>query len=383
MIPADAGPPGADAAPPGAPTPSESSDPGWSDTAPGRSGARAGWLLGSTFVALVVAALLAWVPLPYVIFSPGPVTDTLGEIDGQRIIDISGAPTHPTTGALYFTTVRMVGGPGRTVTVYDLLAAKFNSGDEIADESAVFPEGATEQSVEQENVAEMEGSQQVAAAVAQRALGKDVKVEVYVASVVADGPSKGIVEKGDVILSVDGQPTDSSAQVRSAVVGHRAGEAVELDVRRGGVEKTVRVVTREDEGRAVIGIAMGTRYQLPIPVTIHAGAVGGPSAGMMFTLAIYDLLTQGQLTGGAAIAGTGTMADDGSVGPIGGVRQKMIGAKDGGADWFLAPTANCSEVVDHIPQGLHVVKVTDFRQALHAVEAIADGAGAQLPACAR
>lgn len=351
------------------------------ESGPARPGRRAGWLLGSTFVGLVVAAVLVWVPLPYVVFAPGPVTNTLGKVDGQRIITVTGAPTYPTTGELFFTTVRMSGGPGNRVNVYDLAGAMLDADEEILSESVVFPPDATKQSVEKENTAEMAGSQHVAAAVAQRALGMRVPVEVYVDSVAADGPSRGIVDQGDVIVSVDGVAADSPKAVRAAVTAHTPGEKVNLVVLRAGAEEHLTVVTEKFDGRAVIGVVMGTRYRLPVPVTIHAGAVGGPSAGLMFTLAIYDLLTKGPLTGGQAIAGTGTMSDDGSVGPIGGIRQKLVGARDGGATWFLAPAANCAEAAGHVPAGLRVVKVATFEEALRAVTAIGTGSGGTLPTC--
>lgn len=348
---------------------------------PAPVGRRASWLLGGSFVALILAAALVWLPLPYVIFSPGPVTDTLGKIDGQPIIDVTGASTYPTSGELFFTTVRMNGGPGRRVNVYDLVAAKLDDTTEVVDESLVFPEDATQESVEAESTAEMANSQQVAAAVAQRALGKKVPVEISVDSVVKDGPSEGIVEKGDIILRVDGADAASPAAVRQAVLDHSPGEPVELVVRRSGAEKTLTVTTRKMGDRAIIGIVMAMRYELPIPVDIHAGAVGGPSAGMIFTLAIYDVLTPGSLTGGKAVAGSGTIADDGSVGPIGGIRQKLVGAERGGARWFLVAAANCGEVVGHVPDGMTVVKVATFTEALRAVESIAKGATDTLPAC--
>ena len=116
-------------------------------------------------------------------------------------------------------------------------------------------------------------------------------------------------------------------------------------------------------------------------IDVNAGDVGGPSAGLMFSLAVYDKLTPGALTGGANIAGTGTIDSVGTVGKIGGIQQKLVGAKRGGATWFLAPAGNCDEVVGHIPEGLNVVKVATFTQARDAVEAIAAKHTASLPRC--
>jgi PDZ domain-containing protein len=122
-------------------------------------------------------------------------------------------------------------------------------------------------------------------------------------------------------------------------------------------------------------------YDLPVDVSLRTGNVGGPSAGLMFSLAIYDVLTPGELTGGKEIAGTGTMEDDGTVGPIGGIRQKLVGAQAAGADFFLAPADNCSDVAGHVPDGLRVVRVATFDEGLAAVRGIASGDGASLPTC--
>ena len=155
-------------------------------------------------------------------------------------------------------------------------------------------------------------------------------------------------------------------------------------MRRNGTKQVLRVKTvktPESKGNTVVGVFLKTTFDVPTKVTIDAGDVGGPSAGMMFALAIYDRLTPGALTGGANIAGTGTIDDTGAVGPIGGIRQKLAGAKRGGAAWFLAPAANCAEVVGHVPDGLQVFKVATFAQARDAVEAIAAKRTAALPRC--
>lgn len=338
-------------------------------------------LVGATFLVLVLASVLALVPLPYVIMSPGPITDTLGSIDGKKIIDVGSTPTHPTSGRLYFTTVRIAGGPGARVTIYDLVGAKLDSHAQVLDEQAVFPSGVTQSEVEEQNTAEMTGSQDTAAAVALRALGKDVRTEVYVDQVSPGGPSDGTLMAGDVIVSIDGQPATDGAVVRAAVLAKPVGSALSVRYRRNGSERTATITSRDSGGHPIIGILMGVRHDLPIPVRIHAGAVGGPSAGMMFALGIYDVLSDGDLTGGKAIAGTGTIDDSGAVGPIGGIREKLYGAQAGGVQWFLAPEANCAEVVGQVPQGMHVVKVGSFEQAKEAVESIAHGSGASLPSC--
>ena len=352
---------------------------------PGRhSGPRArrAWGLAiGTFFALVAAAALVLVPLPYAIMSPGPVTDTLGSIDGQKIIDVGPATSYPTTGKLFFTTVSLRGGPGSPVNVYDLIGARLSGNAEILDEAEVFPQGVTQEQVQEDNAADMADSQQVATAVALRALGEPVSTEVYVSRVVDDGAAANVLNSGDLLVSVDGQPATDADAVRAAIVARPVGTTLPLVVRRDGAELTVSVTSRDVDGRPVIGVIMGTRYDLPVDVSIHAGAVGGPSAGTMFALGIYDVLSPGELTGGQSIAGTGTIADSGAVGPIGGIREKLVGAHNGGAHWFLAPADNCAEVVGHVPDGLRVVRVATFNDALAAVEAIGKDDAAALPSC--
>jgi PDZ domain-containing protein len=142
------------------------------------------------------------------------------------------------------------------------------------------------------------------------------------------------------------------------------------------------VLSEGEEPAPIVGIIVGGEYDFPVDVSIQLENVGGPSAGMMFALGIIDKLTPGELNGGELVAGTGTIAGDGTVGPIGGIRQKMYGAKDAGATWFLSPTANCDEVSGHIPGGLSVFSVDTLDDALAALEVIADGGDtSSLPTC--
>lgn len=342
-----------------------------------------GALLTSSLLTLALAATLSLVPLPYAVMSPGPVTNTLGTLDGRPIVEVDSEadPGWP-RGQLYFTTVRVEGGPGQRITVFDLIGAALDGSEDVYPEEELYPKDSTREQVREESAAEMEGSQQVAAAVAARAAGLTVGVHTEVSGTVDDSPAAGVFTAGDVIVSVDGTPTAAPVDVRTAVRARRGGDTIDFVVQRAGAEVPLSVVAADRDGVATIGVLMTGRYDLPVDVTVHAGAVGGPSAGMMFSLAIYDALTPGVLPGDAAIAGTGTLADDGSVGPIGGIRQKVIGARDGGATWFLAPAENCADLGDHVPEGLHVVKVSTFSEALGAVRAIAAGTAEDLPGCA-
>jgi PDZ domain-containing protein len=172
-------------------------------------------------------------------------------------------------------------------------------------------------------------------------------------------------------------------QLREVLQRTEAGEPVTVTVRRGSRTTQVQVTTTAaEDGSTLLGVLVDPVYDFPFDVQIQVERIGGPSAGMTFALGIIDKLTPGPLTGGENIAGTGTVDASGAVGPIGGIRQKVAGARDAGADWFLAPAGNCAELVGHVPDGLRVVRVGTLGQARDAVEAI--GAGrrtSQLPAC--
>ncbi len=350
--------------------------------APDEPGRLAGFLLTAVFIMLTVAALAVFVPLPYVVMKPGPATNTLGDLGGKPVIEVKdGTKTYPTSGELDFTTVSVLGGPGVNVNIYDVLGGWLSSSQVVLHQDQVFPDDATEKQVQHENQVEMTGSQQVAAATALRALGKTVPESVSVAAVPTGSPATGALQAGDVLLKVDGTAVTSADSLRTAVQAHKPGEKLVIEVRRAGTTQTVTTTTGASDGTTVIGILLAVGYDLPVDVVVNAGDIGGPSAGMMFALGIYDILSPGPLTGGKDIAGTGTLAADGSVGPIGGIQQKLVGARDGGVQWFLAPAANCNEVVGHVPSGLHIVKVTSFDAALAAVKEIAAGTTASLPTC--
>jgi PDZ domain-containing protein len=341
----------------------------------------AGWLV-AVFVAIVVAALMGLIHVPYAVLKPGPVMNTLGKGPGGKpLITVEGKGTYPTAGALDFTTVSVFGGPNNPVNVWQWLTGHLDQTNSVVPEDLVFPKGVTSTQVDQLNAAEMADSQQEAVAVALRALGQTVPEVVKVKGLTKGSPASGILRAGDVLVSVDGKAVTTPDGVRAAVRAHKPGENAVFTVRRDGKEQVFTVRTADSQGHAVVGVFLQAAFDFPVKVKINAGEVGGPSAGMMFSLAVYDKLTPGALTGGATIAGTGTIDGVGKVGPIGGIQQKLAGAKNGGASWFLAPAGNCSEVVGHVPDGLRVVKVSTFAQARDAVEAIAAKKAATLPSC--
>lgn len=346
------------------------------------------WWVVAMVASFAVGMAANLVHVPYAIMSPGPVVDVLGQatVEGRGVprIEIQGAPTYPTTGSLDFTTIELIGGPGYPVTPSDVLRAWLDPNKDVYPVESLFPPQATQAQVAEEGRAEMSASQKEAAVVALRALGKQVPETVVIAKLVDGSPSAGVLQAGDVLVSIAGKPATDTAAVRAAIQATPAGRTVEVMVTRGGQPLTLTPTTGsapDGSGRTVLGIVLQRDYVLPFPVTVDATGVGGPSAGLMFSLGIYDKLTEGPMTGGRAIAGTGTIDSTGKVGPIGGIPQKLAGARAAGAQFFLAPADNCPELVGREPNGLTVVRVATFDEARHAVEEIAADRGAQLPRC--
>ena len=342
-------------------------------------------------VAMVVLLIITFLPTSYVIQRPGPVYNTLGtakNADGEEVplISVEGARTYPTDGALDLLTVQVQGNRERTPSWFELATAWFDPSRAVMPIDAIFPADQTTQERQEESAAMMVDSQQEATAAALTELGYDVGAELSVHSVIDGAAAEGILEEGDLILEANGDDLTDVSSLRS-VVNEAEGDPVELLIERDGEQQTVEVTPKEttaDDGEKtwVLGVNLMTDYDFPIDVTIQLNNVGGPSAGMMFALGIIDTLTPGELNGGEQVAGTGTITADGQVGPIGGIRQKMWGALDAGADWFLAPEANCDEVVGHIPGDLRVFSVEDLDDSLAVLDAVReDGDLDALPTC--
>jgi len=327
---------------------------------------------------------MSWLPVPYVALSPGPVFNTLGQIDGEPIVTISGAATYPSDGRLDATTVYETGGPGSRLSLMAALRGWIDSGVSVVPSELLHPADEDRQDADQQSVEQMTFSQQDAIAAALLYLDKPVRPVVQVKAVVSDSPADGVLEPADLIVAVDGRRVRGPEQVRRSISSRTPGESVSMTVLRGGKRLTVDLVTEEspdDPGRAVVGFIPGRGYVSPIAVDISLGNVGGPSAGLMFALAVIDKLTPGTLGGDTPIAGTGTIDAAGTVGPIGGIEQKLHGARDDGAQFFLAPGENCADVVGNIPNGLRVVRVDTLDDAVTAVEQIASGDTDRLPSC--
>lgn len=344
--------------------------------------------------ALVVALLallgMSFLPSPYVIERPGPVYNTLGEVqdaDGADVplISIPDAQTYPTDGSLDLLTVQVVGTPEQRLSWLDVALAWFDPTKAVVPIEQIYATGQTSEQRSAENATLMVDSQEDATAAALTHLGYDVDPRLEVADIQTGSAVDGVLEIGDIIVSANGTAV-SDTQVLRQIINADAGAPVQLAIERDGAAQTVEVTPKEGTGDAAgvwqIGVSLRVDYRFPFDVTIQLNNVGGPSAGMMFALGMIDTLTPGELNGGADVAGTGTIVADGTVGPIGGIRQKLWGAKDAGAEYFLAPSTNCDEVVGHVPDGLRVFSVSTLDDAVGVLDAISSGSDLDaLPTC--
>lgn len=328
-------------------------------------------------VGLVVAAL---VPVPYVALTPGPTLNTLGKTHGTELIQITGHRTHATTGHLNLVTVSYTGGPGADFNIFRALRAWLTPDDAVVPADEIFSSGQTQQQVVQQDTQQMLGSQQDATAAALCYLNISFKTVNKVQSTVKGTPAYGVLKAGDVVTAVDGQAISCRRDVVTMIRDRKAGARVTLTVDRNGQSKTFTVGTKDVGGEPVVGIDLAPpTYVFPFSVKINLSDIGGPSAGLMFALGIIDKLSPDNLTGGRFIAGTGEIEPTGQVDPIGGIQQKMAGARSAGASVFLTPASNCPDTSGAVPAGLRVVKVTTLASAVSELEAIEKGQ--PVPSC--
>lgn len=363
----------------------EAADSGPTDAASMRLGRRYLTLVvaGTSLVALTCLAFL--LPSPYVTMRPGVAFDTFGEISGEPMFTFGeDVKTYPVDGALDFTTVS-VSRANTQLSLGDVARAYFSDDVAVVPRSIVYPEGQDDADSRSIGQAQLTSSKDSSRVVALRAAGYEVGEQPVVAQVVPDGAAEGVLEPDDEVLAVDGTTTDSSQAVVDAVGEVEPGDVVTMTIERDGRKQDVELTTRadpDDPSVPRVGISVGTSYDFPIEVTNHVGdQVGGSSAGTMFALAIYDRLTPGSLTGGREIAGTGTLSPDGAVGEIGGIRQKIAGAAQSGAEIFLVPDANCAEALQGDDHGLKLVRVATFDEAVSDLEALAADPDAKVRSC--
>ena len=294
--------------------------------------------------------------LPVVALSPGPMEDVLArlKVEGSRVYD--------SEGKLYLTSV----GIDDNVRFYEALLDMANRDVQLLPRAQLYPDEDSTQ-IDKENAALMDRSKETATVVALREVGYDIKPSgVEVTQVVSGAPADGKLLAGDRIVAADGHAVASIDQVRKAINRHRAGERVAFRVDRGRAQKDVSVPVQVADNQPRVGILLRDLFpELPVKVSIQTqNNIGGPSAGLMFTLSIIDKLTPEDLTAGRRIAGTGEIALDGAVLPVGGVAEKLIAVHRLGVTTFLIPAGNCAGVRGQVPDGLRLVKVAKIEDAL-------------------
>jgi Lon-like protease len=316
-------------------------------------------------VVLVLIGLATYVPIPiFYAYTPGPVRDI------ESLVDVSEARTYSSEGTLFLTTVNV----DPQVTLWEMVAIGFDPDRVVVMRDAVTGGRSLDQLIEMQRQ-EMQDSKQHATEVALAALGfgEPKGRGARVVNTIPGFGARGVLEDDDLIVAVDGEEVDTTCDVGRLVDRHEIGDTVEVVVRREGERRTFRIETRasnREPGTPLIGVEMediGYRFEPGVDVDFETGKIGGPSAGLMMTLALYDRLTPDDLTGGRRIAGTGTIACDGGVGPIGGVEQKVAGAEREGAAIFLSPQANL-DAARRAADDIEVVAISNFDDAREYLE---------------
>jgi Lon-like protease len=285
------------------------------------------------------------------------------------LVSVAGGHEAKGPGGIYFVDVIV-----RKATLLERLFGGLHKGADLEPASDVIPAGVTSAENDQLSLEEMKTSQQIAGAVALRSLG--YKVKAAASGALVDGispglPAAGKLEPTDVIVAVDGKPVSSPAALTRAMHGRPVGQTVRFTIHRGSATKTVAIRTvaaSPSSKRAIVGIYVeqADSIHLPIKVSIDAGNVGGPSAGLAFALDVLEKLGR-NVDRGNKIAATGEIYLNGAIGQIGGIKQKTFGAREAGVDAFLVPAGQNATDAKRYADGLRIIPVKSFQQALHAL----------------
>jgi PDZ domain-containing protein len=303
------------------------------------------------------------------VLKPGPTVNTLGSDNGKEVIQVTNAGTSTSTGQLRLTTV----GVQPEVELVWAIRGWLSNQQAVVPRELIYPPDQTEKQVEQQNAQEWTDSQNSAVTVALTKLG--YPIQTYVKTVTAGGAATGLLKAGDVITAVDGTKITDPNKITDTVRAKPAGTTFTVSYTRAGKAGTAQITTKagEDGKTPRLGIEIATKQPHPFDVKIDLDKIGGPSAGLMFTLGIMDKLQPEDLTGGKVIAGTGTIDNTGNVGPIGGIPQKLVGAKSAGAQLFLVPKDNCAEALKNAVSGLPMAEVATVDDALTAIKTFTSG----------
>jgi PDZ domain-containing protein len=328
-------------------------------------------VLAAGSVLLVLFGLLgAAVPVPYVAQVPGPTYNTLGEIDGEPVITLEGKDRPETNGNLNLTTVGVSAGG---LSLVQAVRGWFDDEVSVVPEETVYPPDRSEEETRQANREAFLTSEEVATSAALGHLGFPVKVVVR--NLAEDSPSAEVLQESDAIDAVDGRATPDLQTLTEVLTGIPPGTEVEVRYTRFGEGETATVTTGEapDRDGSLLGVSVREMPSAPFDVDIRVQDVGGPSAGLMLTLGIIELAGEEDLTGGQFVAGTGTITESGSVGPIGGIALKVLAAEELGADLFLVPADNCAELLGAGQPPVATAKVSTLDDALAALQDLRAG----------
>lgn len=323
-------------------------------------------LVGAAPIVALAAVLSSpSVPVPFAAEGPGPLFDVLGEIDGDEAVVVRGGDPDPSEGELNMTTVAV----SHNLSLAQAMGMWADPNQKVVPIEAIFPPGLSREDVNERNALMFSDSEANATASALRQLG--LPIEVTVAMITEGAVAEGVLEEGDVLVAVDGEDIDRPETLQAAIAGHSPGDRVTLDIVRDGEEKQVEVELGshpDDDDAAFLGIGMAAQPEGDVEVKYHVSGVGGPSAGLMLSLAVVDKLSPGDLTGGRTIAGTGSIDGVGVVGAIGGITHKIAAAREGGAEMFLVPADNCSEALTADAGDMKLVSVGTLGDAVEALD---------------
>ena len=308
--------------------------------------------------------------VPYAAQGPGPTVDTLSEVDGAEVVEIEGAETYETSGQLNMTTVAV-----RTnMSLSQAIGRWLTTDDTIVPLETVIPMGTSTEEMQEANQQAFVQSEAAATVTAMEYL--DIPVHVVVAGVMEESAASDVVQPEDIVLAVDGQEVTEPAEVQELIRAKAPGDDVTLTLENNGEEREETVELGEhpdDNSIPLLGVTMTSAPRDGMEVTYNLQDVGGPSAGMMFSLAVIDKLTEEDLTGGHFVAGTGTISEDGTVGPIGGIQHKIDASQEAGAELFLAPAANCEAAMTRDDGEMVIASVETLDDAIQAMDDFANG----------
>ena len=307
----------------------------------------------------IAVAVFAFYPSDDYIFLPDPARPV------EPLVHVAGEHDRPGAGGIYMVDIIV-----RKASLLEKYFPGIHDGATLVPADVYNPQDLPERIQRQQGLAEMSSSQRIAAAVALRELGYKVTADGVVVSAVDVGaPADGVLEPDDVIVGANGKDIASPEDLSQVMSEVKPGETVTLRIERDGAEQTVQVGTKasdDDPPRALMGIIIEPKLELPVDITIDTGEIGGPSAGLAFTLDIIDELGPTDIDHGEKVVATGELDLEGNVHEIGGIKQKTIGARDADADVFLVPDANAAAARKYA-DGLRIVAVSDLDEALHAL----------------